>query len=61
MGQEALPLPESKGSDAAKACQTESVLLLKAFPGPGCQGAVGGRRLAADREIIQLNSIRLQQ
>ena len=32
-----------------------------AYPGPGCQGAAGGRRLTADREIIQLNSIRVHQ
>lgn len=41
--------------------QTEKESLLKAYPGPGCQGAAGGRRLAADREIIQLNSIRVHQ
>lgn len=66
MGQEAPPclssaLPDSKGSDTAKDCKKESVPLLKAYPRPGCQGAAGGRRLAADREIIQLNSIRVHQ
>lgn len=66
MGQEAAPclsnaLPESKGSDIAKDSKRESVLLLKAYSGPGCQGAAGGRGLAADREIIQLNSVRMHQ
>lgn len=67
VGQEALPclsssaLHESKGSDIAQDCRRESVLLLKAYPGPGCHGVVGGRRLAADKEIIQLNSIRVHQ
>lgn len=60
MGQETPPclssaLHDSKGSDTAEDCKRESVFLLKAYPGPCCQGAAGGIRLAADREIIQLN------
>lgn len=54
-------LPGSKGNDIAQDCRRGSVLLLKAFPGHGCQRAVGERRLAADREIIQLNLIRVHQ
>lgn len=54
-------LPDNEGSDISTDCKREPVTLLKACPGPGCQGAAGGRRLAADREIIQLNSIRVHQ
>lgn len=44
-----------------QAAAESAVPLLKAYPGPGCQGAAGGRRLAAEREIMQLNSIRVHQ
>jgi len=66
VGQEAppclsIPLSDSKWNDIAKDCKRVSVLPLKACPAPCCQRAVGGKRLAAHQEIIQLNSIRVHQ